>query len=353
MNEALRSAKTLLVRAPNWVGDIVMATPLFECLRANFPAARLVGCIRRYAMGILADAPWFDEMIGCQDKDLDGVRETARAIRAVRPDAAIVLPNSWRAVLTPWLAGVKRIYSYRRRGRGIMLTGGPKPLRDAHGTFVPRPMVDYYLELARWLGLELPDNPRPKLYLSPGTAEAGERRLAGYGIGPGDLVIGLNPGAKFGSSKCWPPEHFAELAGLLQEEFSCKLLLLVGPGEEGIAEAIVGKSRAALINTGPDGVDLAQLKPLVKRCDLLVTNDTGPRHYAVAFDVPVVVLMGPTDPRYTAANLERTVVVRRDLLCAPCHLKVCPQGHECMKEITPAMVLEAARRMLAAAGKRA
>ena len=352
MKEALRSVKTILIRGPNWVGDIVMATPFFECVRDNFPEARIIGCVRRYATGILADAPWFDEVVGCQDKDLGGLRDTVRTFRRLRPDAAFVLPNSWRAALSPWLSGVKQIYGYRRGGRGFMLTGGPEPVRDEGGAVIPRPMVDYYLELARWLDLRLPENPRPKLSVSDAVAGAGERRLASYGIGPGDLVIGLNPGAKFGSSKCWPVEHFAQLAGLLQDEFHCKLLLLVGPGEEGIAEAIVQKSRARLVNTGPDRVDLSQLKPLVRRCDLLVTNDTGPRHYAVAFGVPVVVVMGPTDPRYTGSNLEGTVVVRQDLPCAPCHLKVCPLDHGCMERITPSMVLEAARGLLAS-GKRA
>jgi heptosyltransferase-2 len=346
MKESLRSAKTLLIRAPNWVGDIVMATPFFECVRDNFPEARIVGCVRRYAAGILADAPWFDEILPCHDKDLGGLRETANALRRVQPDAAIVLPNSWRAVLSPWLAGVRQIYGYLRHGRGLMLSGGPEPQRDGRGAVVPRPMVDYYLELARWMELRLPERPVPKLYMSPETVREGERRLASYGIAPGDLVVGLNPGAKFGSSKCWPAEHFAALAEILQKEFSCKLLLLAGPGEEELAATIVAKSRASLVNTGPDRIDLSQLKPLVKRCDLLVTNDTGPRHYAVAFGVPAVVVMGPTDHRYTDANLDRTVVVRQELPCAPCHLKVCPLQHECMTRITPDMVLEAARGLM-------
>jgi heptosyltransferase-2 len=101
-----------------------------------------------------------------------------------------------------------------------------------------------------------------------------------------------------------------------------------------------------MIDTRADRVDLEMLKPLVKRCNLFVTNDTGPRHYAVAFDVPTVVIMGSTDPRYTAANLEHTAVVRKELACSPCHKKVCPRQHECMREIRPAEVLEAAERLL-------
>jgi len=348
MRDMLRSARTILVRAPNWVGDIVMATPFFECLRENFPGARIVACIRRYAAGILADAPWFDGVIACRDKDWGGFRETVRAIHRQKADAAVILPNSWRAVLGPWLAGVRRIYGYRRGGRGILLSGGPAPVRDETGAVVPRPMVEYYLDLARWLGMKVPEHPRPRLYVSPEVEAEGARRLASWGIRPGDRVVGLNPGAKFGSSKCWPAEHFAALAERLQREFSCKILLLAGPGEEELAAAVLRQSRARIIDTGAGRIDLSQLKPLIKRCELLVTNDTGPRHYAVAFGVPVVVVMGPTDPRYTSANLEGTVVVRRDLPCAPCHLKTCPTDHACMRGITPEMVLEAARRLLAA-----
>lgn len=347
MKDALRSARTILLRAPNWVGDIVMATPFFAAVRRSCPAARVVVAVRQYATGILADAPWFDAVLGIQDRGLGGFRATVAAFRQVRPDVAVVLPNSWRATLSCWLSGARRLYGYRRAGRGLLLTGGPVPVRDAAGGIVPRPMIEYYLELARWLELDLPAAPKPELHLSPAAAAAGAQRLAAYGLAPGERVIGLNPGAKFGTSKCWPVAHFAALAELLQREFAAKLLLLVGPGEEALAAAIVAQSRATLINTAADRIDLAQLKPLVQRCNLLITNDTGPRHYAVAFGVPVVVLMGPTDRRYTDANLERTIVVRQDLPCAPCHQKVCPRDHECLTRITPALVLAAARELLA------
>jgi heptosyltransferase-2 len=153
------------------------------------------------------------------------------------------------------------------------------------------------------------------------------------------MVIGLNPGAKFGSSKCWPAHHFASLADMLTKRWNCKILLFIGPGEEDLGQSIAGLSKAEIINTEPDRIDLALLKPLIKRCQLLVTNDTGPRHYAVAFDVPVVVIMGPTDPRYTDTNLEKTLVLRQPIDCSPCHEKICPRNHECMTEISPHAVL--------------
>jgi heptosyltransferase-2 len=160
------------------------------------------------------------------------------------------------------------------------------------------------------------------------------------------VVVGLNPGARFGSSKCWPPEYFGRLAEQLQTAMPCRVLLLVGPNEGEIARRVRAASRADLIDTASDPVDLALLKPLVRRCRVLVTNDTGPRHYAVAFGVPVVVIMGPTDLRYTGANLENTAILRRELDCSPCHLKVCPRDHRCMTEITPEAVLAEALRLL-------
>jgi len=208
------------------------------------------------------------------------------------------------------------------------------------------PMIDYYLELCRWLGLEIPADPKPRLFFRDSVRRAAQAVLERHGIREGDFVVGLNPGASFGSSKCWPPEHFAELAQLCQENLDAKVLLLSGPGEDQIVQAIVDRTTARVIDLRADRIDLEMLKPVVERCNLMITNDTGPRHYAVAFDVPVVVIMGPTDPRYTAANTDRTVVVRKDLECSPCHLKVCPRQHECMREIQPAEVFCAAETLL-------
>jgi heptosyltransferase-2 len=211
----------------------------------------------------------------------------------------------------------------------------------------PLPMQDYYLEICRNMGLTIAENPAPKLYLTPELELHGDELLAKYRIAKNDRVIGLNPGASFGSSKCWPVEHFASLAERLQKQYQCKILLFIGPGEEPIADAIVAASKADLINTAPDKIDLAELKPLIKRCDLLVTNDTGPRHYAVSLNVPNVVIMGPTNPVYTESNLETTAVIRKDLPCSPCHKKVCPlQHHECMTTITPADVCEQIEKLL-------
>jgi len=208
------------------------------------------------------------------------------------------------------------------------------------------PTTEYYLGICRWLGLNVPEKVQPRLFIGQQILERAESLFQKYGIRENDLVIGLNPGASFGVSKCWPPEHFAELAELCEKELGAKFLLLSGPGEEPIAQAVLKKSRADIINTYDDKVDLEMLKPLVQRCNLLITNDTGPRHYAVALDIPVVVILGPTNPDYTAANLDRTIVIRKEMDCSPCHKKICPREHQCMTEITAAEVFTAAKKLL-------
>jgi len=335
----------VLVRCPNWVGDLVMAIPAFDCLRKGFEGAEFVGVAKGKLFKVLQGGPWFNHLIEAQEKSWAGLKRMVRRIREHRPDVAILFPNSFRSVTPIWWAGVKQIYGYQRDLRGAFLTGGPKPERNK-GKVIPLPMQAYYLEICRSIGLQIPADPKPRLYVDEQVAEQGEKLLLKYGILDDETLVGLNPGANFGSSKCWPPEHFARVAELLEKKMGARILLFSGPGEEEIARAIVRESRAAIIDTTPDQVDLALLKPLIKRCDLLVTNDTGPRHYAVAFDVPVVVMMGPTDPRWTASNLENTVVLTSEADCSPCHKKTCPTDHRCMRNITPEAVYEAGQELL-------
>ena len=345
MKEQVKSARRILVRCPNWVGDVVMATPVYACIRQNFPDAEIAGWIRSYSRGVVDDGPWFDQVIAGEDRSLRGLFAAGRKIREFSPDLALLLPNSTRSFISAWLGGAGQIYGYRRNFRKLFLSGGPEPIYE-QGIVKPLPMLDYYLELCRWLELELPEKLKPELFIAESLQQQANQLFGRYGISTDDLVIGLNPGAKFGSSKCWPTASFAALAELLEKELKAKILLLVGPGEDGIAGEIVEKSSATVINTGPDQIDLTLLKPVVKRCDLLITNDTGPRHYAVAFDRPVVVLVGPTNPVYTASNLDRTVVLREDLECSPCHLKSCPTDHCCMTAITPEQVIAEAKKLL-------
>lgn len=344
MTPKLAHVRTLVVRCPNWVGDIVMATPVFECLRANLPDVKIVGILKAKHRDILGDSPWFDDFVDLGDKNRAEFHAMRSRLRELQPDAGILLTNSFRSARMLRRCGVPTLYGYRREGRSFMLAGGPEVQRDAHG-IVPLAMTEYYMEICRWLGLTLPAEIKPRLYIGQELQQRGRAVLDQYGIAPTDLVVGLNPGACFGVSKRWPPEYFAEVARMCRNELGAKVMVFSGPGEEDIVQAIVEAAQTDLIDVR---VDLELLKPLVQRCDLMITNDTGPRHYAVALDVPTVVMMGPIDPRYTNSNLETSIVLRKELDCSPCRKRVCAKQHECMRGITPREVFEAAQSLLKA-----
>ena len=139
----------------------------------------------------------------------------------------------------------------------------------------------------------------------------------------------------------------ARVADAFQAEPGTRALLLCGPGEEGLARELEQAMNTVPINTAAELLPLDLLKVALHRADLLITTDTGPRHMAIALGTPAVVLMGPTDPRYTNSHLGPTVVLRRDdVPCVPCHLKVCPIDHRCMEWITPEEVVAAGRQLL-------
>lgn len=345
IQKAINRPDTLIIRCPNWVGDIVMAIPALDCFRSSFPDTKIIGIVKKNAQGILRDGPWFDNFIDCDDKSWLGFWNMAKQIRGYKADMAVLLTNSVRSTLNTWLGKVKKTYGYRHNHRGFFLSGGPEPVRNNHRTVI-MPTVECYLEICRWLGLNVPEKVKPRLFIGQQIKERAESLFEKYGIRKNDVVIGLNPGASFGSSKCWPPEYFARLAELCEKEFGAKIMLFAGPGEESIIETIVAKSQIDIIDTTNDKIDLELLKPFVKRCNLLVTNDTGPRHYAVALDVPVVVIMGPTNPGYTATNLDKTIVIRKEMDCSPCHKKICPKEHQCMTEITVTEIFSAAKKLM-------
>jgi heptosyltransferase-2 len=214
-------------------------------------------------------------------------------------------------------------------------------------------MTDYYLALARHLGAEVTDE-RPELRTTPDGEEEALRLLAAGGWREGEGLAGLGVGSSFGPSKLWTPEAFAAVGDALAER-GMRPVLLFGPGEEPVARAVVERMKARPAVDAGSALGLAAIKSLVRRLRVLVTTDTGPRHLAVAFGVPAVVIMGPTDPAYTAAHLDRTVVLREEVDCAPyrwpCHEKDCPlegsRRHQCMERIPASRAVEAALRLIA------
>jgi heptosyltransferase-2 len=219
----------------------------------------------------------------------------------------------------------------------------PVPAPRENGRFKPTAMDRYYLELALRLGA--PDlGTQIELFREPDAERQCDALFASHKLGARPLVC-LAPGAGFGPSKLWPIEYVAEVARELRAG-GADVVLVHGPGEQPLADEIARRARVELAMLGGDAMSLSLLKSVLARAQLLICNDAGARHIAAAFEVPTLVLMGPTAVGYTNLNLKRTKLLREPVECSPCQLKVCPIDHRCMTRLLPARVLAEARAAL-------
>jgi heptosyltransferase-2 len=343
----------IAVFLPNWVGDAVMATPALRALRRHFAGDRMVGVLKPYVAGALGGGDWFDEVILANGgKWSQGVLAVARRLRQRRIDLAVLFPNSFRSALTAWLGGCRRRIGYARYGRSPLLTDAIETLRDVAGKLIPSPIVDAYNLLARRAGCP-PLGRRLELFTTAADEAAADRvwQTAAF-TGPGEVLC-LNPGAAFGAAKFWPAEHFAALAHELAGQRGAGVLVLCGPAEQEIARRIATMAchpavHALGVVADRAGVTLSLglTKACVRRAHLLVTTDSGPRHFAAAFDRPVVTLFGPTHIAWTETYHPKAVHLQKRVNCGPCQKRTCPLDHRCMRGLLPAEVLAAVDPLL-------
>jgi heptosyltransferase II len=337
----------ILVFLPNWVGDVVMATPALAALRAHFPAARIVALSRPYVREVLDGAGLVDEARG-RDSLKSGASVAAQlrdawALRRERFDLAILMTNSLRTALFAFVAGARERVGYAREGRSALLTTRLKPLKS-DGRYVPSPMIDYYFGLVAAVGAPIDDR-RMRLVVTPAEREAAERIVAECGVDTVKPLAILNPGAAFGASKCWPAEYFAAVADDLAGR-GFEPLVVTSPKERDIAERILAAAKSPLKPVWRADFTLGAMKALMSRAAVVVTNDSAPRHYAAALGVPVVTLFGPTDERWTVIDYEKELILNKHVECAPCQLKVCPTDHHCMTTLTPDEAIAAVQAVL-------
>jgi len=351
-------AERILIRCPNWVGDVVMATPALRCIRRNYPRARITLLLRPYVREVLEGAPWFDEILevgppGAKSEHEPRARRKpyfslVRQLRARRFDLALLLTHSFRTALTAWLVRAKHSVGYTRWDQWCLLTDRI-PWPRERGAWAAVPKVETYMRLCERLGCEGTDDRRQELFFTRQEKQAASALLHRHGRDAGRGLAALVPGAAYGASKLWSTDKFARVGDALAERHGFQVIILASPAEEALARDIARRMKHRAIRSRPGEMSLGLLKPVIAGCSLVVCTDTGPRHFGVAFDVPTVVIMGPTDPRRTDSDYARTIIVRKDVPCGPCQLRKCPLDHACMKLITPAMVLDAADRLLGGA----
>lgn len=351
MASAPRSIRRVLVVIPNWVGDVVLATPVLAALREHFRHARITYLMRRYVGEIVDGGGWHDEALYWPD-GRGAAREwrtwrLAGRLRSHGYDVALLLTNSFRSALLAWRAQAKRRVGYAREGRGWLLTDQLRPLRE-NGEFVPSPVLPYYIRLAEEVGCDVTDR-RLRLGLTPQQERAGDELRQHYGLAGSRPYALINPGAAFGAAKCWLDSRFAEVCDRLVEEHGLRPVLVGAPHEAPLMRSIADQAKKDVICCVDPPTTLGSLKVLARGARLMVCNDTGPRHYANAFGVPTVTLFGPTHQAWTDTDYAGEIKLQVPVECGPCQLKTCPLDLRCMTGLTTDMVMEAVADVLARA----
>jgi heptosyltransferase-2 len=345
-----RSARRIVVFCPNLIGDSVMATPALRALRAGCPDATITLLAKPHVAAVLEGAPWQDEWILFDPRARERGQRTRAVLarlRACEPDLAVLFPNSLRSAWMALVGGARRRVGYRRGGRGLLLTDRLDPPRGADGRFVPVPAVEYYLAIARRLGCAV-TSVRTEIFTTPEDEGRADRVWEHLGLATGGPVVCLNTGGAFGPAKNWPNHSFAVLARRLVSECGVGVLILCGPAERANARAIAREADdRRVVSLADEEVSIGLSKACVRRAALLVTTDSGPRHFAGALGVPVVSLFGPTHIAWTRTYRANAIHLQQPVPCGPCQKPVCPEGHHrCMTELDPDAVFVAAARLL-------
>ncbi|HYM89251.1 MAG TPA: lipopolysaccharide heptosyltransferase II [Nitrospiraceae bacterium] len=333
------------MRGPNWLGDAVMCEPALRGLRKLFPDAQIALLVKPAVADLFMGHSALTRVLTYDTKGrhagLSGKWALAGQLRRQGFDLAVLFQNAFEAAFLTFLAGVPRRYGYATDGRSLLLSD-PVAAPDRR-TLVHQ--VRYYWELLKPLGLT-GDPSAPELVVFPEEEQAMAGRFAQGGLTATDVVVGINPGSTYGGAKRWLPERFAEVTERLcrtireSREQQAGVVIFGAKGEEQLGREIAARlSSRSLILSG--ATTIRELMAAVKRCAMLLTNDTGPMHIASAFQVPVVAIFGPTDWRTTSPFGSPHTIVRQPVDCAPCLLRECPIDHRCMTRVTVDQVYDA------------
>lgn len=334
--------QNILVRMPNWVGDVVMATPILTDLKNAFPNASITAMCRFPVCELLTEDESIDELF-CFTKPInyfqkrDGHRDIISKIQAGKFDLGILLTNSFSSAWWFWQGKVARRLGYSGHFRGLLLSDSVSPpTNKIH-------QVDFYKKLLE--RLDIPHSQtRPRLFVSEEEVALSKELLYQRGYQKGKKLIGINPGAAFGSAKCWPADRFRSLAlELLRDDVF--VVFFGDSASSDLVKKICRELPERVMNLA--GVtSLRELACLIKDCDVFVTNDSGPMHIAAAFETPLVALFGSTDDQKTGPFGQSLSVINKRVSCSPCLKRVCPIDFRCMTQISVDEVAQKVRKQL-------
>jgi len=318
-----------------------MATPALKALRKKFANSEITFLANPIIKAALTPNEFCDKWLD-QEK---GTLRQAKSIKNGNYDCAILFKNSISCAISVLLGQVKERVGYDRDMRGFCLTKKMKPEKLSLRKYKPRAMMTYYLELLNCFGID-ESCTKMELSVSSKDIESAQEKLKGKLSEQKKLAV-IVPGGAFGPSKCWPQNYYAELSDKIIEKYDCDLIVSVAPNEKEIADGICKLAKHELINLAQTPLTLGELKGLYSKADIVVSNDTGPRHFAVALDRKIVTLFGPNNPLWIDGKHPLEIQIVADVPCAPCGEPICPQKKRlCMESITVEKVMKAVDKLM-------
>lgn len=333
-NNSQWPAKTptnIIIRMPNWLGDLVMATPVLHDVRKKFPEARITAMCQSNVAQLLKHDPNINEVYSYKRPNgwipHQQHWEIIQQLRYGKYDLGILMTNSFSSAWWYWLGNVKNRLGFAGDGRSLLLNKAvafPEKVESQH-------LVITYKMLLAPLGIGVSDSP-PTLYITPEEMQNARTMLESQGVAIGkNKIVGINPGAAFGSAKCWLPDRFQAVTKRLLEDPNVFVVYFGDPAGAPLVNDICKGFPERVINLA-GRTSLRELLPLIKSCTVFLTNDSGPMHIASALKVPLVALFGSTSDVKTGPY-GGGKVIHKHVECSPCYQRVCPIDFRCMKRI--------------------
>lgn len=337
----------IIVRVPNWIGDVVLCTPALHILRKSFPSASITALAKEWVAPALEANPDIDRIIAMREKE--SYFELIRKIAVDKFETGILFPNSFSSALLFRLAHIPKRVGYATDGRSLLLTKRikrPADFKKEHQVFYYIRLIERYLSATRNSNQTvIPDQEVAELVWNiTEKEEAQADELLQNNTLSQKRLIGINPGAAHGPAKRWFPERFAKVSDELAQKY--EIAIFGSSHEREIAASITKLMRFKPLNFAGK-TSLRQLAALISRCVLFITNDTGAMHIAAAVGTPIVAIFGSTDSQRTAPWGNGHIIVQKKIRCSPCMKKKCPKRyHKCMKEVETQKVLKAIEQQL-------
>lgn len=308
----------VVVRLPNWIGDIVMALPVLDRLRRHAPDGAVAVQVHARGRDLVEGLPGLARIHPVPARGGPRWPRVLRELRAARYDTGLLLTSSFSSALLFALGGVGERVGWSSELRDPLLTRGVRrPPRTTR-------LSGQYQALLAALGLDGPVE-RPRFRPPEAARDAAARWLAARGLSS-SAPIALAPGAAFGTAKRWPTARYRELARCITQGAGTPVVVVGGPNEEALLMEVGGGIPGAYVLAGT--LPLSGTAALLERCHAVVSNDSGLLHLAAAVDAPVVGLYGSTAPEWTAPDSKRLTILHLGLSCSPCFRRECPLAGE-------------------------